>query len=51
MEDSDNREGEEGVKATAEELWAPGEGDNGVVRDGNYGGDQEDHEVAQDLEA
>lgn len=51
MEDYDYREGKEGVKATAEQLWAPGEDDNGVVRDGDYGGDQDDHEVAQGLEA
>lgn len=51
MEDGDNGEGEEGVEAAAEELRAPGEDDDGVVRDGNDGGDQEDHEVAQGLEA
>lgn len=36
---------------TAEQLWAPGEDDDGVVRDSNNGGDQENHKIAEEFEA
>lgn len=38
------------MEATAKQLWAPCEDDDGVVGDGDDCGDEEDHEVAQHSE-
>lgn len=35
----------------AEQLGAPSDDDDGVVGDGDDGGDEEDHEVTDDFEA
>lgn len=50
MEQYDNREGEKGVKATTEQVGTADKDDDGVVGDRNNGGDQEDHEIAEDSE-
>lgn len=51
MEGDDDGEGKEGGEAAMEEARAPGDDDDGAVGKGDDGGDKEDHEVAEDLEA
>lgn len=51
MENDDDREGEEGAEAAAEELGPADEDDDGVVGDGDDSGHEEDHEVAKDFKA
>lgn len=51
MKDKDDKEGEESVKATVKEVRAPGKDDNGVIGDGDHCDNEDDHEIAQELEA
>lgn len=46
MKDEDDGEGQDGKKASVEETGAPGDDDNGVIGEGDDGGDEEDHGVA-----
>lgn len=51
VEENDDEEGQKRVEPAAEQLRAPSHHNDGVVGEGNYGGNQEDHEVADDFEA
>lgn len=53
VEEEENEEGEEGGewRMGMEQERAPGDENDGVVGEGNDGGEQEDHEVAENAEA
>lgn len=51
MKKSDDKERQEWFEAAVKEVWAPGENDDGVIRDSNQTQNEKDHKVAEELES
>lgn len=51
MKQSDDENGQEGGESTVEQGGTPGDYNDGIVSNGDDGGEKEDHEVAKNSEA